>query len=372
MSYPSWPVNIAILARDEERCIARCLDSVAGRGLDDIVVVDTGSTDKTLRIVYDYRDRGVRLINSPWSNSFAQARNVAIDTIETGWIVFLDADEWITGRSAEQLRPCLAELSRIDDLSRLTWAPQIVHVDRDEFSDDVPRIFHLDSAIRFHGPVHEYPVIAGNTNEPVDIVGLDIIFNHDGYDRSVATGKDKRQRNLALLDAARADEPDNPRWWYFTIRDGLPVLDHAQLVDMCATLQRLADKPVETGDRRSAREYYHLALGSACQRLAAMGDWRTVEQYCVDLPGPDAHYFRTLFELLGGAVTNRDLLQLIGLRGDDEFVSSSVIDSSGRHLDAVLIALLERLRDAAEATQYHELCHPWSDAFFDRSRLRTR
>jgi hypothetical protein len=365
-------VSVVILAKDEERCIARCLDSVTGRGLDDIVVVDTGSVDNTLRIVDGYRDRGVRLIRLPWSNSFARARNFAIDTIATGWIVFLDADEWMTERSAEQLRICLAELSRIEDVSRLAFAPEIVHVDRDEYSGDVARIFKADSAIRFKGPVHEYPVITGGTDEPVGVVGLDIEFYHDGYDRSVATSKNKRQRNLALLEAARADDPHNPRWWYFTIRDGLPVLDHAQLVDACAVMRSLTNEPTKTGDRRSSSEYHRLALGTACQCFAAMGDWASVHRYCDELPSVDAHYFRTIPELLGGAVTERDLLQAIRLRGNDELVSNSVIDSTGRHLDAIIIALLEKVRGDTAAKQYQELCHPWNDVFFDHSRMRPR
>jgi glycosyltransferase involved in cell wall biosynthesis len=363
-------VTVVILARDEERCIARCLDSVNGRGFDDIVVVDTGSTDGTPHIVDSYRNRGVRMLRRPWSGSFAAARNFAVDAVATGWIVFLDADEWLTGQSAERLPACLADLSRIEGVSRLVFAPEIVHVDRNAYSDDVGRIFRADSAIRYKGLVHEYPVIAGHPDQPVGLVGVDIQVNHDGYDRSIAVGKNKRQRNLALLEAARAAEPDNPRWWYFTIRDGLPTLDHSQLVEMCEAMKRLADNPIETGDRRSGREYYRLALGSACQGLVAMGDWPSVHQYCLDLPDVDAHYFRTVTALLGDVATKRDLVTAIELRGDDDLVSESVLDSSGRHMDAVIGALLDRVHDTTKAEQYRDMCAPWTDTFFDRSQLR--
>jgi hypothetical protein len=215
-------------------------------------------------------------------------------------------------------------------------------------------------------------VIPGDPDEPVGLVGVDIQVNHDGYDRSVAIGKNKRQRNLALLEAARVAEPDNPRWWYFTIRDGLPVLGHSQLVNICEVLKRLADQPIRTGDRRSGREYYRLALGPACEGFAAMGDWSSVHRYCADLPDVDAHYFRAIPALLGGAVTKRDLVGAIELRGDDDLVSGSVLDPSGRHLDAVIIALLERVQSAAKAEQYRAMCDFWSDTFFACSRLRSR
>jgi glycosyltransferase involved in cell wall biosynthesis len=371
-----FPVSIAILTRDEERCIARCLDSVVGRGFDRILVVDTGSVDATRRIVDGYRQHGVQLIESPWSNSFAATRNVAIETAETGWVVFLDADEWLTEHNSERLGRCLSSLSGIEDLAHLAFTPIIHHVDRDEFTEDVPRILMADSGIRFRGPVHEYPVVPGPTDQPVGLVGLDIQFRHDGYDRAVATSKNKRKRNLALLRAARESDPDNPRWWYFTIRDGLPTLDRTEIVDLCATLRRLVEHNMATGDRRDAREYYRLALGAACQGLAGMGDWRTVHRYCDELDrvdgrdSPDAHYFRTVAELRHGAVTDRDLLRTIRVRRDDESVSASVVDPAGRHLDALVAALLARCRGAAQADRYLQLCAPWTDTFFERSKPR--
>ncbi|WP_204005231.1 glycosyltransferase [Virgisporangium aurantiacum] len=356
-----------VLARDEERCIARCLDSVCGRGFDDILVVDTGSTDATPGIVDGYRTRGVRMLRHPWSNSFAAARNAAVDCVATGWIVFLDADEWLTGGSVPAR---LAELSRFDDVSRLVFAPRIA--DRNGYSGDVGRIFRADSAIRYKGAVHEYPVIAGEPDEPVGIVGVDIRFDHDGYERSVVVGKDKRRRNLDLLDIARARDPDNPRWWYFTIRDGLPVLGHAQLVRSCTVLKRLADTPVATGDGRSGREYYRLALGQACQAFAAFGDWTSVHRYRADLPDADAHYFGAIAALARDVVTPHDLVGAIELRGRDELVADSVLDPAGRHLDALIVALLDRVRGEADAERYRDMCDPWTDTFFDGSRLRRR
>jgi hypothetical protein len=202
------------------------------------------------------------------------------------------------------------------------------------------------------------------------VIGLDLRFNHDGFERSVLKEKDKRKRNLRLLEAARSKDPDNPRWLYYTIRDGLPVLTHDRVLDLCAALKNVAGNPPMTGDRRGAVEYYQLALGAACQRLVTMGDWRTVHQYCDDLPTVDAHYFRTMFELLSGSLTNRDLMRTISLRGDEQLMRASAIDGSGRHVDALIVALLERFRDEVEAKQYLDLCTPWTDVFFDRSRLR--
>jgi glycosyltransferase involved in cell wall biosynthesis len=370
------PVSIAVLSKNEERCIARCLDSVVGRGFDDIVVVDTGSVDRTLNIVEEYRQRGVRLLQVPWTNSFADARNFAIETVKTGWIVFLDADEWLGERSRDQLADCLASLSGVKHLDRLVFSPVIRHMERDEITDDVPRIFKADSEIRYRGAVHEYPVVGRFLDEPVGMVGLDIWFRHDGYDPMVANTKNKRERNLALLHTAREEDPDNPRWLYFTVRDGLPTFDRTQLVELCGKLRGLVDKDTATGDRRKAYEYYRLALCEACQGLAVIGDWHTVLRYCDELDridqrdSPDAHYLRSIAKLVGGMATDRDLLRTMGLRRDDEVVATSAIDGSGRHLDALIVALLAQCRSKADADRYRELCSSWTDVFFEHSHLR--
>ena len=370
------PVSVVIPTRDEERCIARCLDSVVGRGFDNIVVVDTGSVDKTMGIVDGYRQHGVQLVQLPWPDSFAEVRNFAIETVETGWIVFLDADEWLDEHSSEQLGACLASLTGTQDLDRLVFAPIIQHVDRDEAIEDVPRIFKADSGIRYRGAVHEYPVLSGPVDEPVGMVGLDILFHHDGYDHAVTNGKNKRNRNLGLLRTARKDDPDNPRWLYFMVRDGLPVLDHAQLLDLRATLRGLAERDPATGDRLGARHYYRRALYVAGQGLAAKGDWSTVYSFCDELDridqrdSPDAHYLRSVGELFNGVPTDRDLLRTMRLRRDEELVSTSAVDTSGRHLDALIVALLARFRGAPDADRYRKLCAPWTDMFFERSTLR--
>ncbi|MFI6294908.1 glycosyltransferase [Nonomuraea sp. NPDC050790] len=367
------PVTVVVLARDEERCLARCLDSAVGRGFDEILVVDTGSVDKTLDIVEEYARQGVRLVRCPWTDSFADVRNFAIETVGAGWIVFLDADEWLDEGSADRLRACLTSLSAIPDLDRMVFSPIIQHVDRDGFLDDVARIFKAESGIRYRGAVHEYPALSG---KPVNMAGLDLLFHHDGYDAAVIDGKDKRGRNLRLLGAAMEAEPDSPRWVYFMIRDALPLLEHAQLLELCETLRDLVRREPVTDDRLDARHYYRRALGVACQGFAAMGDWATLHRYCDDLDrldghdNPDAHYFRSVAELLNGVATQSDLLLTMRIRRDEKLVETSAVDKAGGHLDALLAELLNRVKGESDGDRYRGMCEPWTDVFFERSILR--
>lgn len=223
------------------------------------------------------------------------------------------------------------------------------------------------------GAVHEYPVLADG---PVTMVSLDIRFHHDGYDQAVASAKNKRGRNLDLLREARKNDPENPRWIFFMVRDGLTVLGRTQLLELCDALRDLADQNLPTDDRLDARDYYRRALCQASQALAAMGDWFTVHRYCDELDRTeattslDAHYFRSVSALLNGAATSDDLMKTIRLRRDDKRVSTSVLDRSGRHLDAVVVAQLAQLKSRSDADRYRDLCAPWTDLFFERSILR--
>ncbi len=355
-------VGIAILTRDEERCVARCLDSVTGRGFADILVVDTGSVDGTTDIVTGYE--GVRLVREPWRDSFAVVRNHAIDVIDAEWIVFVDADEWLSPVAAELLRALPAGE---------VFAPRIREVDRGTVAVGVPRILRVDSEVRYRGPVHEYVVHADGT--PVAIVRLDVEFLHDGYNPEVARKKDKRRRNLDLLDRAMAEEPHNPRWPCFRVRDAGLEISRAEILDLCAISHRLVGADGRTGDAQNALDYYRIAVGSACKALLALGDWQSVRRLCDNVDAlanddPDAHYFRAMGGVHDGVVTHQDLLHSIRIRNDDALVATSTLDRAGRHLDALIALQLDMCRSAAEARRYRELCAPWTDGFFERSLPR--
>jgi Glycosyl transferase family 2 len=81
-------LSLCMIVRDEERMLARCLSAVAG-AVDEIVIVDTGSTDATIEIARSY---GARVFERAWTGSFAEARNVSFDAAHGDWVMYLDAD----------------------------------------------------------------------------------------------------------------------------------------------------------------------------------------------------------------------------------------------------------------------------------------
>ena len=85
----SLGISAALIARNEAGVIGACLDSLSGH-VDEIVVVDTGSTDATPDIV---AGRGGRVLHFPWADDFSLARNRALEAASGDWILYIDADE---------------------------------------------------------------------------------------------------------------------------------------------------------------------------------------------------------------------------------------------------------------------------------------
>ena len=104
------PVSAAIICKNEEACIGKCLKSLAG--LAEIVVVDSGSTDNTLAIVEDFAARGfpIRLIHQDWLG-YAGQKQFALDAARSDWILSIDADEWLD----DDLRAELPKLVAADE-----------------------------------------------------------------------------------------------------------------------------------------------------------------------------------------------------------------------------------------------------------------
>jgi tetratricopeptide (TPR) repeat protein len=203
----SATVSLVMIVRDEEHCLGRCLDSVDGV-VDDLVVVDTGSTDSTVQIA---RDAGARVLHEPWRDDFAAARNVGLAAATGKWILHLDADEELDATARTRLRDTLRRAGSAAAI-RLTIRNLLPDDELQAFVDAPNvRLFRNRSAHRYEGRVHEQilePVLRAG-GRVVDAPGLRIV--HHGYrtDR-VQGGRSRSERNLRLLGLAALDHPDDP------------------------------------------------------------------------------------------------------------------------------------------------------------------
>lgn len=198
-----------MIVKNEERFLPQCLRSVVDV-VDEIIVVDTGSSDRTIEIA---RSFNATIIEREWRNDFAWARNESIALATKRWILFLDADEELTPES----KPALRQLRVVPAYHDAVWVR--CHNRSDDYrgtgdmSHALIRIFPNAPEIRFRGLIHEFPCIAGNTGG-LNAATSPIAIIHYGYLKEVVAERNKGQRNLDIVRAAAAAEPDDPFHWF--------------------------------------------------------------------------------------------------------------------------------------------------------------
>lgn len=188
----SQAVALVMIARNEARCIARCLDS-ARPHVDEMLVLDTGSTDDTREIAARC---GARVLSAEWPDDFSAARNLALSQARSPWRLVLDADEWIASGA-----DCLADLRAREPafIGLVSVASEIDGPGGEvqQAPSWMPRV--LPAGVHYEGRIHEQPVGG------VPRQRLPLVVGHDGYLASARQAK--AGRNERLLRLALAEHP---------------------------------------------------------------------------------------------------------------------------------------------------------------------
>jgi len=195
-------ISAAMIVKNEEKNLARCLDSIADL-VDEIVIVDTGSTDRTVDIAERY---GAKVFHSPWRDDFSFHRNESIGYASCDWILRIDADEeLILSTTPDVFR---AQLARVPE--RIACTRNLME---DMQSGGVAMTFQQNhffrrGRVRYKNRKHNYPVFDG----PVfQLQGIKT--RHYGYEKDQIAGK--KERDLKLLLKMREEDPDNYRVLYY-------------------------------------------------------------------------------------------------------------------------------------------------------------
>jgi glycosyltransferase involved in cell wall biosynthesis len=197
MGIPIPTLGAALIVKNEEGCIERCLKSL--QGVDEIVVVDTGSTDNTCNIVRKYTDKCYEG-EYKWDDNFAEARNVALSHCTTDWVISIDADETLDEGGVSRIKEIIYMINMYFDAIMV-----LMHHGDDQFYNT--KVFR--SHLRYTGKVHEYIL-------PTDILensGVGIEFNI-----SESHTKDP-DRNIRILESEARKDPFNPRTQYCMMRE---------------------------------------------------------------------------------------------------------------------------------------------------------
>ena len=196
----NW-LSVCLIVKNEERFLAQCLASIKGLA-HQVVVVDTGSTDRTVEIA---REHGAQVHSFAWCDDFSAARNAALEHVTGDWVLVLDADEELPPEQHAALRKLLHAPSVI------AWRLPLQDVGREaEGCSYVPRLFRNAPGLFYVGRVHEQ--VFSSVEVRRQEWGLetrlgDAMLRHYGYTKELTLERDKVGRNLRLLEQAILELP---------------------------------------------------------------------------------------------------------------------------------------------------------------------
>ena len=187
-------ISACYIVRNEAAKMDRSLGSIE-RAVDEIVVVDTGSSDDTVKVAEAH---GAHVFSFPWRDDFSAARNISLSHATGDWILVMDADEYFPDGMGNNIHPAIERYGGNADLILF------MHRDVDEANGKVllesyvPRILRRVEGLAYEGIIHEEPRHHGHAIERIAAVPADeLLMLHTGY--SASSARTKGERNLALL-----------------------------------------------------------------------------------------------------------------------------------------------------------------------------
>jgi tetratricopeptide (TPR) repeat protein len=191
-------LSLCMIVKDEEKFLPACLESVKDH-VDEIIIVDTGSTDKTVEIAGKY---GAKVHHHPWENSFSKARNISLKYATCDWILILDADEEVEKEAAHKLKKVIKD-SNINVFSLPVFSKTCGGSKKAVANSG--RIFKNYLGFHYEGIVHNTLQFSGS------IKNVDIRIDHYGYNQDEEQMERKFIRTSTLLKEQIKDDPEDPR-----------------------------------------------------------------------------------------------------------------------------------------------------------------
>ena len=221
-------ISVCYIVKNEENNLPRSLDSLKGQ-VDEIVVVDTGSTDNTMEVAKNY---GAKVLESPWNNDFSTPRNMALDNATGDWIIFLDADEYFSEKTAKNVRQVIEQADKLGKNGLLVNLVNI-DVDKDNKVLDTTYILRMYRNVkewRFVGRIHEeLRKSGGGTIDKISLVPTNKLeLYHTGYSASVNADKARRNLGLLLAELKLTDHPEKIYGYIAQCYNGLEEYENAE------------------------------------------------------------------------------------------------------------------------------------------------
>lgn len=186
-------ISVCIITKNEENNINECLKSIYSK-FDEIIVVDTGSNDKTKKIASEYTDK---IFDFIWCNDFSKARNYSLSKATNDWIIVIDADEIIVDIQMETLQRIIKDEEKVGRIKRINSFED--DNETKKYIERVNRLFNK-KYYEYEGIIHEQ--LINKNKSTYETINIPITFDHIGYTKDVVNRTNKIQRNIRLLKEA--------------------------------------------------------------------------------------------------------------------------------------------------------------------------
>lgn len=207
-------ISACVITKNEEKNIQQwlsCMKDIT----DEMIVVDTGSGDRTVEIA---KAGGARVYHFEWRNDFSAAKNYALDRATGDWIFFLDADEYFSESTRKRIRSLLERAHGNHRIIGINSTLYNIDVDRNNEINSTAiqqRIFRRNKNLRYAGRIHEYIVYHGK--KAMDFAMSDIVIYHTGYSSGLTQKKNMRNLLLILLDIQAQGSVTEKHYSYLSV-----------------------------------------------------------------------------------------------------------------------------------------------------------
>ncbi|MCI0463213.1 MAG: glycosyltransferase, partial [Gemmataceae bacterium] len=230
-------VSLCLIAKNAEASLPACLASTADL-VDEIILVDTGSTDRTKEVAASFH---AHIVDFVWIESFSAARNKCLEQARGAWIFYLDADEYLDEANRQKLRVLLRSLG--EENLGYVMTVRSRGAQHKGWAVDVARmcLFRNRLEHRWKYRVHEQIVPALRATG-ASLCWTDIVLQHTGYD-DATLARSKLERNLHLLRRDLDEHAENP---FILLNVGLTYLELGQATEAEPFLHRSQERAAPT------------------------------------------------------------------------------------------------------------------------------
>lgn len=196
-------LSLCMIVKNEEKNIDECLRRAVNL-VEEIIVIDTGSVDKTKDKAFIYTDK---VYDYKWNNDFSSARNFSISKAVNDWILVLDSDEFVTEAKVEKIKDFINNTCN----NHIVGTIGIVNIMEDSFgvkkyNGRVSRLFNRNY-FKYEGIIHEQLVFING--DIYNTANIDISVEHIGYTKEILNRTNKLKRNIDMLNHELLIKPDD-------------------------------------------------------------------------------------------------------------------------------------------------------------------